>query len=660
MTINENYLKNHLIAYIGNKRNLLDLIKKSIEKTGVLEKDNISFLDLFAGSGSVSRLAKSLGFKVIINDWEYYSYIINKAFVGLNAGFLKSAFRSLGGINKVLEILNNLSDAKEEDQYIEKYYCPADDDEPDTENERMFYTRYNGKKIDAIRGRIEEWANQCVITEDEEYLLLALLLYEASTRSNTSGVFKGFHKGFGGTNGDALGRILKPIELIKPALINGRESIISREDAVKLSEKLKNEKIDIAYLDPPYNQHQYGSNYHLLNTIALNDKPTVNKNIFINGKKMNKSAIRRDWTNTKSSFCCKKNAIDDFKKIIENLNADHILISYSTDGIIEFDRMLKILSKKGQLDICLSEYVKYRGGKQALTTQVKNIEFVLIVNTKERGSEEDIIRIKKILMLNKINIFVQKTINPIRAEEVGFDFLNDQTTDISGEKLLKKKYNNKNVVFRVYNNKIIDKNFCEKEFYNLSIDILERLHKDLEYITNLTKEDEIYLAIGEIFKYYKLNMNKKVMDIFKDIPYCLSKFNNKKNYINSLKSISAVLDMMIQTIDLWKKNNIIDDSSFNKLEKTILIKLNYNELLNYKKNIWDDVKEKFIKSELATIKTLKNKINTLYEYLINSLEDARVKDEKKDVKLVIKKKYYDYTRNISEKISTTISSHRYN
>jgi adenine-specific DNA-methyltransferase len=617
MKNNEGYLKNNIIAYIGNKRNLLSLIEKAV-KSVKLKRSNqgYTFLDLFAGSGSVSRLAKSLGFKVITNDWEYYSYIINKAFIELDNSFLKKSFKKLGGLSKVLSILNNLNSPEKKDKYISKYYCPEDDDNPDLLNERLFYTNYNGKRIDVIRAKIESWSRNKKINKNEEYLLLALLLYEASTRSNTSGVFKGFHKGFGGTNGDALSRILKPIELREPELINGKKSIVVKEDAVKLSEKLKNQKIDILYLDPPYNQHQYGSNYHLLNTIALNDKPVVNKNIYINGKKTNKSAIRKDWIETKSTFCNKKTAIEDFKKIVNNINAHYIFVSYSTDGIISFDDMLRILSDKGKLTICLSEYVKYRGGKQSINTQVRNIEFVLIVDSTKKGSINDIKKIKKILYVNKINIFMKKTINPIRAESIGFYHVNNNNIIFTEDHFLQKFYDDYNIILKLNNNRILNIDKLRKEFAKLNLRQLKMIYRDLEYITNLTKEDEIYLSIDEIFKFYKLNMNKKCFEVFKEIPYYLSKFNNKKNYISSLKSIIAVLNMLIQTIDIWQKTKIVNYTFFNKFERIILFKLNHDFQGNYSKEY---ITGKY-NDEMIKINEYKRKISSLYEYLINSLE----------------------------------------
>ena len=102
-------------------------------------------------------------------------------------------------------------------------------------------------------------------------------MYSVSYVSNTSGVFKGFHKGWGGSNGTAQYRICSDIKL-RPAIIydNGQENISSRQDAGLLVDDLSEllgDVPDIVYLDPPYNQHPYGSNYHVLNSIVLWDKP---------------------------------------------------------------------------------------------------------------------------------------------------------------------------------------------------------------------------------------------------------------------------------------------------------------------------------------------------------------------------------------------------
>lgn len=608
---NKEYVEKNLIAYIGNKRRLLPLIFKSIEKTRIIEeKDNPSFLDIFSGTGVISRLAKSLGFYTTSNDWEYYSYIINKSFLELDDNFLNTSFTSLGGIGNVISILNGFSEPRKKDAYISKYYCPQDDSRPDTENERMFYTSYNGKKIDAIRAQIQEWADKDLINKQEEQFLIALLLYESSTRSNTSGVFKAFHNGFGGTNGDALSRILKPIELTIPKLINGMPSRVFNEDAVELSSKLSSQQFDIAYLDPPYNQHQYGSNYHLLNTIAKNDKPSINKEVFINGKKVNKSAIRRDWVKTKSSFCYKKSAKDDFVKLITNINSKHILVSYSTDGIIPFDDMLEILSKKGKLDICMQEYVKYRGGKQSLTSKVKNIEFILMVNTSIQGNKQDIVNVKKQLLTKKIELTMANTIDPFKAELMGFSFVKTATS-----KNLTKFYDDKKIILKINTNKITNLSNILEIVVNSNLKFLGDLEHDLMEITNITKENEINLTIDAIMHLIEKKKYNEVCNLFKNIPYCLSKFNNKKAYISSLKSIISILTMLSQTISTWMRIDILNNSAFRKFEKIIFKKINYD-------------------SNQVEAKELKNKISILYKYFVENFSKNIIMYNKSKTKVI--------------------------
>ncbi|HOV13126.1 MAG TPA: DNA adenine methylase [Spirochaetota bacterium] len=609
--INSNYIEKNLIAYIGNKRRLLDLIKKAILKTNLSASDkNIKFLDLFAGTGVVSRLAKNLGLEVHSNDWEYYSYIMNRAFIELDNNFLEKSFEKLGGIKTVIDILNNLETIDEKDRYISKYYCPEDDKKPNLENERMFWTNYNGRKIDMIRTKIEEWASLSLINENEEIFLISLLLYEASTRSNTSGVFKGFHRGFGGTNGDALTRILKKIELKIPELINGKNSYVYNENAITLSEKLKETFFDIAYLDPPYNQHQYGSNYHLLNTIALNDKPNVNKNVILDGKRINKSAIRRDWIKTKSTFCYKNKASSDFKQIINNINSHYILVSYSTDGIIPFSEMLNILSSKGKLSIEMSEYVKFRGGKQALTSEVNNIEFILIVDTTLKSDISDIEMVNKKLFLEKINLTVKKTVSPVLAEIAGFQYRHKLVNDnMSVQKILEKKYDNILVKYVIEKNKISEN--ISDILNDLSFEALKNVLTDLEFITNLTKEDEIYLSMKEIEKYYLTEQFNDMYETFKKIPYLLSKFNNKKAYNASLRCILDLLNLLNKTVNVWIKFNFLENRSFIKFEKIILTKINHKTKEDYTE--------------------IKSSIGKEYEMLLENLQSKPSKNTVKQI-----------------------------
>jgi adenine-specific DNA-methyltransferase len=378
------FLTDQLIAYIGNKRKLLPLIRSAIEATGV---SSGTFYDAFSGSGVVSRLAKTMGFRVVSNDWEPYSYFINLAYIGNNAA---PPFKALGGIQQAIETLNNLPPVR---GYIATHYCPEDDERYDSDSERMFYTQENGRRIDAIRARIADWKADGLLDLNEEAALLATLIFQSAYCSNTSGVFKGFHRGWGGATKTAWYRIRSTLTLRSPIFWdNGLENLVLQADANALAGEIES---DIAYLDPPYNQHQYGANYHMLNTVALWDKPPVTAR-FIAGQSANgKAAIRADWqTERRSSYCYKNSAEESLRSLVESVRARFILVSYSTDGIIPFDRLIEILSSRGRLSVVTQRYKRYRVSSQRPSEKSHNIEFVTIV---DRRAESDPANVRQVM-----------------------------------------------------------------------------------------------------------------------------------------------------------------------------------------------------------------------------------------------------------------------
>lgn len=377
----EEYLFNQLFPYIGNKRKLLPLIFEAILKTEITEG---LFVDFFAGSGVVSRLAKKNGFRVISNDWEPYSFFYNNAYIEQNKHPL---FKELGGIEKVYRFLNAIEGIH---GYISEYYCPWDDKNPDVKNERMFFTHKNGMKIDAMREKILEWEKAGKISLSEKSILLASFLYSVSYVSNTSGVFKGFHNGWGGKTGTALYRILSEIKLIPPVLFdNKKKNKVHQMDSLLMAGKLSGkEKINIAYLDPPYNQHPYGSNYHVLNTIALWDKPELNKSILLNGKKVNKSAIRTDWrTERRSAYNYKNDATKALDKLVRTIDSDCILLSYSTDGNMNLKDVLEIFADCGKLSMVSKPYKRYRVSTPRMSKKPYNVETVLVIDKNKKSSK---------------------------------------------------------------------------------------------------------------------------------------------------------------------------------------------------------------------------------------------------------------------------------
>jgi adenine-specific DNA-methyltransferase len=370
------YLFNQLIPYIGNKRKLLMLIEQAIERTSA--KTGV-FLDLFAGSGVVSRMAKLHGFRVISNDWEPYAQTINRCYVACNR---PPKFESLEGYEKAIERLNRLPPKV---GWVTEHLCPRDDVNYDVRADRMFYMRKNGMRIDAIREQVADWKDAGRLTDVEEACLLAPLVYQACYRSNTSGVFKGFHNGWGGQTKTALYRIATDLRLDVPVFYdNGWKNLVFREDAQSLVERLASEEIEIAYLDPPYNQHPYGSNYHVLNSVVLWDKPELSRQI----TRGTKAAIRLDWrTERRSAYNYKEEAAAAYRRLLHAANARYILTSYSTDGTIPLDAMLQDNVNRGHVSLVMQGYKRYRVSSQRFSKKPMNVEFVLVLDTHGKSKK---------------------------------------------------------------------------------------------------------------------------------------------------------------------------------------------------------------------------------------------------------------------------------
>jgi adenine-specific DNA-methyltransferase len=324
-------------------------------------------------------LAKTLGFQVHANDWEPYARELNLAYVGCNTA---PEFRELGlGVTDVFETLNRLTPVE---GYVARHLCPRDDRVFDPNRERLFFTRSNGERIDAIREQLAEWERERLISETERAFVLASLLYAASYVSNTSGVFKGFHRGWGGATRTALYRILSDLRLTPPITYdNGQFNRVTALDAQVLAEDLTShdQVVDIAYLDPPYNQHPYGSNYHVLNTLALGDQPPVAPTIGSGDK----SAIRTDWrTARRSAYNHRHEALAALARLLETISARFILVSYSTDGLIPVESLVQAACHRGAVTVMTDRYKRYRVSAQRYSRRGYTVEFVLIIDAQAR------------------------------------------------------------------------------------------------------------------------------------------------------------------------------------------------------------------------------------------------------------------------------------
>lgn len=364
---NPSYLQNQLITYIGNKRALLDFIGQGVrlvqEKLG---KEKLSVFDCFSGSGVVARYLRQFSHTMWVNDLELYSAVINRCYQANKEEADTEELRHL-----YQKIICKLEDeSKLEAGYIASHYAPVDDTRIQA-GERCFYTTRNARYLDTARRLITE-----EVPSHLQDFFLAPLLSQASVHANTSGVFKGFYKNkegvgqFGGTGQDALQRIAAPISLLYPVFSNfSCEVEVTQKEAQTAAEQIP--EVDVAYLDPPYNQHPYGSNYFMLNLLASGRTPPPEDLSEVSG-------IPKNWN--RSHYNKPRHIRSVLEKLIATIPARFLLISYNSEGFIKSAEMDEILSKQGKIQRLEATYNTFRGSRNLANRNIHVTEYLYVVD----------------------------------------------------------------------------------------------------------------------------------------------------------------------------------------------------------------------------------------------------------------------------------------
>lgn len=363
------------MRYIGSKVKLLDEIQGILDPH--LNGDEKTFVDLFAGSNSVGKFFKNR-FEVISNDLMYFSYVIAKANIELNEAPKFDKLKKNQGINDPLKFLQTQSLEEYSGGFVTETYSPAGKDG------RMYFTEINAKRIDFARNTIDEWFNNDQITESEMFYLLDALIQAVPFVSNITGTYGAYLKHWDK-------RAFKSLELIPSSLVdNGRSNKAYNQDSNTL---VKNIKGDILYIDTPYNNRQYAPNYHVLETIARNDYPEVHG---VTGQ--------RDSNKLKSDFAMKSRAKEAMKNLLQDLNFSHVVISYSTDGIIPEAELMELIQAVAKNGIVEEKRIAYRKYKSKVVNPKDELYELLFYFQPKRAKFEDTgLKKNKIIRKNKIS-----------------------------------------------------------------------------------------------------------------------------------------------------------------------------------------------------------------------------------------------------------------
>lgn len=341
------------MRFIGNKELIISEIKGLLEEQGLTGR-GLTLFDAFCGTGAVSDGLKD-SFNIIGNDMLRWCVIYTRGRVCANdCTFENLGFDPLNYFNSNTNIVKG---------FFYKNYSPG-------ASNRMYFSNENAGRIDYFRTTIEEWKTDNLINENEYCFLLSSLIESVSAVSNTAGVYGAFLKHWDS-------RATKPIEFKK---VNFNSSL--RNDTKFINSKIEDVvseiNSDILYLDPPYTQNQYGTQYHILETLILYDNPSISN---ITGSRST-TPMRSDWSKDYKSHIL-------FDKIIAKTKARYILFSYSKDGFMSKSFIEAIMKRYGKPETYICKKLSYRKYTNFKSREKNDhLEYLFFV---ERKNENEIV-----------------------------------------------------------------------------------------------------------------------------------------------------------------------------------------------------------------------------------------------------------------------------
>ena len=349
--------------YLGSKMKLLDFIKDTVcdytNKSSY--KDVTSFADICSGTGVVSfDVLKGGCNKILTNDIQNYAYVVSSVWSknGMDIQKLKKIVDGLNDeLSKVQEIdLPNVDNLDTGSYFIYSNYTEAGPDY------RLYLTKMNGYKTDYIRKHINRLRERGDLNDKEYRLLLKLLLYAVSSVSNIASVYGAYLKKYKKV---ALKNIVLNWSLVESLVDDDIQHECYNSNISDLLNSKDFSDYEVVYMDPPYVANRsYHDNYHLLETISRYDNPKIK----------GKTGLR-ELVDTKSKFCSKRDAFDEFKVVLSKIRSRYIFISYSSESVVSKSDMMELLENAGWNDVKCYEkqYQRFKSNKNSDEKQPKNI-----------------------------------------------------------------------------------------------------------------------------------------------------------------------------------------------------------------------------------------------------------------------------------------------
>jgi adenine-specific DNA-methyltransferase len=302
-----------VIKYLGSKRLLLPHIVDAVATC----RGARTVLDLFSGTSRVGHALKSLGFRVHANDHNAYAHVLARCHVAADRRrWLAPAERLIAELNAVPGRAGWFTDT----------YCVAS----------RYLRPENGARVDAVRAHIAALS----LEPELEAIALASLVEAADRVDSTTGLQMAYLKQWSA-------RSARPLELRVPAMLDG-EGSASGLDALDAAAR---HAADVAYLDPPYNQHSFLGNYHVWESLVRWDCPAV----------YGVACKRTDVRERKSAFNRRDTIEHAFRSVVERVRARWLVVSFSDEGHLPLERVRGILADRGPVEERAMSHPRYIG-----------------------------------------------------------------------------------------------------------------------------------------------------------------------------------------------------------------------------------------------------------------------------------------------------------
>jgi adenine-specific DNA-methyltransferase len=331
-----------VIKYLGSKRRLVPVLAEMARRAGAR-----SALDLFTGTTRVAQAFKASGVNVTAVDTTRCAAVLAACYVATDCDAVD--------MHALHRALSELAAEPPRPGYVTETFC----------HRARFFQPENGQRIDAIREAIARDHAGTVL----EPILLTSLLEAADRVDSTTGVQMAYVKSWSD-------RSFRPLELRVPVLLEGPGCAV-RGDACVLAPQLG--EFDLAYLDPPYNQHRYEANYHIWETLVAWDSPDHY------GVACKRTDVR---DGVRSVFNSRRTMPGALAQVVRDVRAGLLVLSYNDEAWITLGELVEMCRDRGHVEVLAFNSARYVGARIGIFNpsgvrvgsvgRLRNVEYLVV------------------------------------------------------------------------------------------------------------------------------------------------------------------------------------------------------------------------------------------------------------------------------------------